>query len=161
MTCSVDTNFDKASGGTATNMMGVFFKPMFDHGHARITFDSSFAWSWYVNSIHNKLAFSRAQALIRLMQLDVAFQQPSLALGAFIGWNEVAENELDFNALSSAGPTWSLEAPVNANHHYLVVISLECTASGAGWPGSLAGARAVVTVPSISVHLTGYPIAQA
>lgn len=161
MTCSVDTNFEKASAGTASNMLGVFFKPLFDNAKARITFESSFAMSWYVNSIQNKVASSRAQGLIRLMKMDGAFQQPSLQVGAFIGWNESAENELDFHAFSSAGPTWALEATVDSNHFYLVVITLECSASGAGWPGSLAGAKAVVTVPSISVHITGQPLAQA
>jgi hypothetical protein len=161
LTCSVDTNFDKPSAGTASNLLGVFFKPMFDNAKARITFDSSFDFAWYVNSIQSKLAHSRAQGLIRLMQFDGAFQQPSLASGAFIGWSQVAENALDFHVFSSAGPTWALEAAVNSHHFYLVVITLECSASGAGWPGSLAGAKAVVTVPSISVHITGQPTTQA
>jgi len=160
LSCSVDTNFDKPSGGTASNLMGVHFKPLFSSANARISFDSAIAFSWYVNSIHNKLAFSRAQGLIQLFQFDSAFVQPALRRGAFIGWNEVAQNELDFDFISETGPTWFLEAPVSSNHFYFVVISLSCTASGAGWPGSLAGARAIVTVPSITVTVTANPVAQ-
>lgn len=159
LSCSVDTNFNKPSGGTASNLMGVHFKPLFSEATARISFDSEIAFSWYVNSIQNKLATSSAQGLIQLFQYDSTFVQPSLRRGAFIGWNEIAENELDFHVISETGPTWFLEAPVSSSHFYFVVISLSCTASGAGWPGSLAGARAMVTVPSITVTVTTNPVA--
>jgi hypothetical protein len=154
LSCSVDTDFNKPSGGTASNLMGVYFKPLFSEATARISFDSEIAFSWYVNSIQNEVATSRAQGLIQLFQYDSAFVQPSLRRGAFIGWSEVAENALDFDFISETGPTWFLEAPVSSSHFYFVVISLTCTASGAGWPGSLAGARAMVTVPSITVTVT-------
>jgi hypothetical protein len=161
LSCSVDTNHDKASAGTASNQFAVRFKPMFDNATARITFESNFAWSYYVNSIRNKPAYARAQGLIRLMEYDGYFVQPSLQQGAFIGYSMSAENELKWNAYSSAGPSWVLEAKVNSNRHYYVIVSLECSAGGAGWPGSLAGSRAVVTVPSISVQITGQPLLQA
>jgi hypothetical protein len=160
LSCSVDTNRDKASAGTASNQFAVQFKPMFDNATARITFESNFAWSYYVNSIRNKPAYARAQGLIRLMEYDGHFVQPSLQLGAFIGYNMSAENELKWNAISATGPSWALEAKVNSNRNYFVVVSLETSASGAGWPGSLAGSRAIVTVPSISVHISGEPLLQ-
>lgn len=159
MTCSVDTNTGAASAGTASNLLGIYFKPLFSNATARISFESEISFSWYVNSIRNKLATSSAQGLIQLFQYDSAFVQPSLRRGAFIGWNEVAENSLDFDFISESGPTWYLEAPVSSAHFYFVVISLTCTAAGAGWPGSLAGAKAVVTVPSITVHVSGTPVA--
>jgi hypothetical protein len=161
LSCSVDTDVSKPSGGTASNLMGVYFKPLFSNATARITFSSQISFSWYVNSIRNKLATSRAQGLIQLYQYDHSFQQPSLRRGAFIGWNEVAQNSLDFDFISEAGPTWYLEAPVSSAHFYFVVISFTCTASGFGWPGSLAGARAMVTVPSITVGITANLVAEA
>lgn len=161
LTCSVNTDYEKASGGTASNVMGVYFKPMFSQAKARITFESDLAFSWYINSIRNKSGFARAQGMIRLYQYDGAFVQPSLQSGAFIGFGISAENEIKFNAYSNSGPTWSLEAPVSSNHFYFVVISLECSANGAGWPGSLAGVNARVTVPSITVTVTGDPLTQA
>jgi hypothetical protein len=160
MTCSVDTNFEKPSSGTASNLMGVHFKPMFKHATARISFDSQLAFSYYVNSIRNKIATARGQGLIQLFRFDNAFVQPALQRGAFIGFNEIAQNELDFNAHSAAGPTWFLEAPVSSDHFYFVVISLSCSARGEGWPGSLAGAKVMVTVPSITVTVTGEPVLQ-
>jgi hypothetical protein len=161
LTCSVDTDLNKPSAGTASNLMGVYFKPMFGNATARISFDSEIAFSWYVNSIRHKIATSRAQGLIQLFQYDNTFVQPSLRRGALIGWNEVAEDELDFDLVSETGPSWFLEAPVSSAHFYFVVMSLTCTASGSGWPGSLAGARAILTVPSITVTITGKPVAQA
>jgi hypothetical protein len=161
LSCSVDTNFDKPSGGTASNLMGIHFKPLFDQATARISFNSEFSFSWYVNSIRNKIASSRAQGLIQLFQFDTSFVQPSLRRGAFIGWNIVAQNELKFNYITQTGPTWSLEAPVSSAHFYFLVFSLDCSASGSGWPGSLAGARTIVTVPSITVTITADPVFQA
>jgi hypothetical protein len=160
MTCSVDTNFDKPSSGTASNLMGVHFKPMFKNATARITFDSHLAFSFYMNSIRNKVATARGQGLIQLFQFDNTFVQPALQRGAFIGFNQIAENELDFGIHSDAGPTWSLQAPVSSDHFYFVVISLSCSAAGAGWPGSLAGSKVSVTVPSITVTITGEPVLQ-
>jgi hypothetical protein len=161
LSCSVDTDLESPSGGTASNLMGVYFKPLFSNATARISFNSEIAFSWYVNSIQHKTAISRAQGLIQLYQYDTSFVQPSLRRGALIGWNESAENELDFDFISETGPTWFLEAPVSSSHFYFVVISLTCSASGAGWPGSLAGARAILTVPSITVTVTAHPVAQA
>ena len=160
LSCSVDTNFERPSGGTASNLMGVYFKPMFSEAKARISFESEFAFSYYLNSIRNKIATSRAQGLIQLFQYNGSFVQPALSRGAFIGWNMIAENELKFNFISQTGPTWVLEAPVSSANFYFVVISLSCSAGGAGWPGSLAGSRAMVTVPSISVTVTGTPVFQ-
>jgi hypothetical protein len=160
LNCSVDTDLKKPSGGTASNLMGLHFKPLFSNATARISFESQIAFSWYVNSIRHKIAISRAQGLIQLFQFDGAFVQPSLRRGALIGWNEVADNALDFDFISESGPSWSLEAPVSSAHFYFVVFTLTCTASGTGWPGSLAGARAILTVPSITVAVTGHPVAQ-
>src|SRR5262249_37174590 len=50
LSCSVDTNMTGASAGTASNMLGVYFKPLFTSATARISFSSQFSFSWYVNS---------------------------------------------------------------------------------------------------------------
>lgn len=160
MTCSVDTNFTRPSSGTASNLMGVHFKPLFKNATARVSFDSQLAFSFYMNSIRNKIATASGQGLIQLFQFDNTFVQPALQRGAFIGFNQIAENELDFDIHSAAGPTWSLQAPVSSDHFYFVVISLSCSASGAGWPGSLGGSKVSVTVPSITVTITGEPVLQ-
>lgn len=158
LSCNVATNFDSPSAGTASNTMGVYFKPIFNEATVRITFQSEIAFSWYVNSIRNKEAISEAQGLIELYQYDGAFIQPALRRGAFLGWGEVGLNSLDFDVVSENGPTWALEAPVSSQHFYFVVVSLSCTASGSGWPGALAGASATVTVPSITVTVTAKSI---
>jgi hypothetical protein len=161
LSCSVATNFDSPSAGTASNVLGVYFRPLFSDATVRISFDSEIAFSWYVNSIQKHDAISEAQGLIQLYEYDGAFVQPSLSRGAFLGWSEDAVDYLDFDFVSEAGPTWSLEAPVSSSQFYFVVISLSCTASGTGWPGSLAGASATVTVPSITVTVTANPIVVA
>jgi hypothetical protein len=155
LSCNVATNYDSPSSATAFNMMGVYFKPIFSQARVRVSFDSEISFYWYVNSIRNKEAISEGQGLIRLIQYNGgAFIQPPLAQGAFLGWGEVGLNSLNFDLVSEAGPTWYLEAPVNSSNWYFVVISLSCSATGTGWPGSLAGANATVTVPSITVTVT-------
>jgi hypothetical protein len=156
LSCSVATNYESPSSATAVNLMGVYFKPIFSQATVRVSFESEIAFSWYVNSIRNKEAISEAQGLIELYQYDGAFLP--LRRGAFIGWSEVGLNSLDFDFVSESGPTWFLEAPISSSHFYFVVISLSCSATGAGWPGSLAGANATVTVPSITVTVTANPV---
>ena len=158
LSCNVATNFDSPSSATASNLMGVQFKPIFSQATLRVSFESEIAFSWYVNSIQNKESISEAQGLIELYQYDGAFIQPSLRRGAFLGWSEVGLNNLDFDFVSEAGPTWSLEAPISSSHWYFVVISLTCSATGTGWPGGLAGANATVTVPSITLAVTANPL---
>jgi hypothetical protein len=159
MTCTVETNYDSPSSGTASNLLGVFFKPLFESATAEISFDSQLSFYWYVNSIRNKYAFSAAQGLIEIYQYDDGiFIEPPLNEGAFIGWSEDAINNLDFDFFSGAGPTWSLQVPVSSSYFYFVVFRLSAMASGSGWPGSLAGASATVTIPSITVTVTGNPL---
>jgi hypothetical protein len=160
MSCSVATNYTKPSSGTASNLMGVYFRPMFGSATATISFDSQIAFSWYVNSIQSSEAFSEGQGLIQLYQYDGTFDEPSLRRGTYLGWAEDAINGLDFDVISESGPTWSLEAPVSSSHFYFIVIRLSCGASGSGWPGSLAGASAMVTVPSITVTVTANIVAE-
>jgi hypothetical protein len=76
LSCSVDTDLDRPSGGTASNLLGVHFKPLFSNATARISFNSEVAFSWYVNSIQHKSAISRAQGLIQLFQFY--FVRPAL-----------------------------------------------------------------------------------
>ena len=157
MTCTVETNYDSPSSGTAANLLGVYFKPLFNQATARISFDSELAFYWYVNSIRNQLSLAEAQGLIELYQYDGAFTL--LRVGAFLGLSVDGYNSLDFDIVNEPGPTWYLEAPVSSNHFYFIVIRLSCTAFGAGWPGSLAGVNATVTVPSITVTVTADEIA--
>lgn len=158
MTCTVETNYNSPSAGTASNLLGVYFKPHFLNATVTVSFESEISFYWYVNSIRNKEAISEAQGLIELYQYDGAFVEPPLRVGAYLGWAEVGLNSLDFDVVSEPGPTWSLQAPVSSNYFYFVVVRLSCTASGSGWPGSLAGAVATVTVPSITVNVTGNPV---
>jgi hypothetical protein len=159
MTCTVETNYDSPSSGTASNLLGVYFRPLFGPATVQISFDSQIAFWWYVNSIRNKLSIAEAQGLIQLYQYDGAFLQPARRQGAFLGFSVDGYNSLDFDVVSETGPTWYLEAPVSSENFYFVVISLTCTASGFGWPGSLAGVNAMVTVPSITVTITADEIA--
>jgi hypothetical protein len=156
MTCTVETNYDGPSSGTASNLLGVYFKPLFGQATAQISFDSEIAFWWYVNSIRSKISIAEAQGLIELYQYDGAFLQPALRRGAFLGLSVDGYNSLDFDVVSETGPTWYLEVPVSSANFYFVVISLTCTASGFGWPR---GVNAVVTVPSITVTITADEIA--
>lgn len=156
MTCLVETNYDHPSGATASDYFGVSFKPLFPQATVRVTFDSQLFFWWYVNSIHGKECSSGGQGLIELYQYNGAIVEPPLQRGAFIGWGVVGLNSVDFDVVNEAGPTWYLEAPVveSPDFHYVIVVRLECNASGTGWPGGIAGAKAIVTIPSITVTVT-------
>ncbi len=154
LTCMVETNYDKSSKGTASNQFHVYFTPLFANAVAQVSINSEISWSYYVNSIRNKEANATAQALVQISRSDGAL----IDQGALIGFDIDGLNNLDFNAYSGPGP-WSSFLPfaVTSNFSYTVVVSLMCQASGSGWPGSLAGASAVVTVPSITVSVSDIP----
>jgi hypothetical protein len=154
MTCTVETNNEKPSSGTAANLFGVYFKPLFPSATVEVSFNSQLNFYWYVNSIRNKYAFSAGQGLIEIYQYFGGPPTTPLSQGAFIGWSVDAINNLDFDFFSGPGPSWSLQAPVSGDYFYFIVFRLSATASGSGWPGSLAGASATVTVPSITVTVT-------
>jgi hypothetical protein len=158
MTCMVATDYNAPSAATASNTLGVAFKPRFAEATVRITFQSQIAFWWYVNSIHSKESTATAQGLIELYEYDGAFVRPALRRGAFIGFGIVGLNDLDFDVVNEAGPTWALEAPVTSSLWYFIVISLTVSASGTGWPGGLAGVNASVTVPSITASITANPV---
>ena len=44
MTCNVATNYDSPSSGTASNLLGVYFKPLFNQATVRVPFDSEIAF---------------------------------------------------------------------------------------------------------------------
>jgi hypothetical protein len=156
LNCSIATDFKSPSSGSAMGVMGVYFRPILGSATARVWFSSEIGLSWWVNSIGPE-ACAGWQGLIELYQYNGAFT--SLTRGAFLGGAEDAVNALNFDFVSYPGPTWYLKAPVSSEHFYFVVISLSCSATGAGWPGSLAGAITSVIVPSITVEVTWTPVA--
>ncbi|HTW61882.1 MAG TPA: hypothetical protein VMD55_08730 [Terracidiphilus sp.] len=158
MSCTVESNYDSPSSGTASNLFGFYFQPHFPSATVEVSFSSQLNFYWYVNSIRNKYAFSAGQGLLEIYQYFGGPPTTPLSRGAFIGWGVDAINNLDFDFYSGPGPTWSLTAPVNGNYFYFVVFRLSASATASGWPGSLAGASATVTVPSVTVTVTGNPL---
>jgi hypothetical protein len=157
LTCTVESNYNNPSSGTASNQLGVAFQPIFNKATVRITFDSQISFWWYVNSIHGKESIAAAQGLIQLFEYTGSFIRPPLAEGAFLGFDEVGLNSLDLDVVNEAGPTWALDATLSSEWWYFIVVSLTCSANGTGWPGGLAGVSASVTVPSITATITSIP----
>ncbi|MGC2123844.1 MAG: hypothetical protein WA652_13420, partial [Xanthobacteraceae bacterium] len=158
MSCSVTTSYDGPNSGMASNVLGISFKPAFALAAVSISFDSEISFSWAVNSIHGEVSDSSAQGFIELYRYDGAFFLERI--GSWMGWDIIGDsfNPLDFDVFTGPGPTWSLEGQVSSENFYFVVIRLSCSASGQGWPGSLATTSAMITVPSITVTLSSIPI---
>jgi hypothetical protein len=161
LSCSVATDFNSASAssGTASNQMGIYFRPLFTNATVQVTFDSEVVYSWYANSIdNNKEADAYVSGGLQLYRYDGAFVPLSLGGVGVIGVSVGTHNTLWFDFGSKVDNTWPLVAPVSSEYFYFAVISLTCQASGVGWPGSIAGASATVTVPSITVTVTANPV---
>jgi hypothetical protein len=141
--------------------MGVYLRPLFSDATIQVTCDYDITYSWYANSVQlDKEADCYLDAAVALYRYDGAFVPVSML--AFDGRTSLsvgALGELLFDFGSVTGPMKvPLQAPVSSEYFYFVVVSLTCQASGAGWPGSLAGASAIVTVPSITVTVTARPV---
>lgn len=156
MTSIIETSSTGASGGSCNNLFGIFFQPRFPSATAVVSFDSEISLFWYARSIQKKEANVSVQCLVQLYEYTGAFLQPPLKKAALINVSEVAVDTYDYGSFYGPGSPSSFTLPVvyNPEFFYSLVVSLTCTASGSGWPGSLAGLVAVVTVPSITVNIT-------
>jgi hypothetical protein len=161
LNCSVATDFDGESSGAASAWIGVSLRPLFPDATIQVTCDYDITYSWYANSLDpGKEADCTLLPLLELYRYDGAFVQPPLTLSNFgpgLGGGVAGAMDFDFGSLTGALRP-PQQASVSSEYFYLLVVSLTCIAEGTGWPGSLAGASAIVTVPSITVTVTGSPV---
>ena len=145
------------NGGSMYTTVGVYFHP-FGPGTLTVHATPKFSFQWWTNSIRpTALVRSFGSGALTIYGVDVASQTTggvgTIVSGAstqFKLWdeNETAQVRFDFG-FDLQAPT-SVQLDVNHNLVYLLFVEADVHVEGVGWPGSLAGAKMAVTVPSIT-----------
>jgi hypothetical protein len=145
------------NGGSMYTTVGVYFHP-FGPGTLTVHANPRFSFQWWTNSIGaNSLVRSFGSGGLAIYGVDVATRTTggvgtiiSTAYQNFELWDENQTDQVRFDF------GFDLEAPVSAqldvNHDlvYLLFIEADVHVEGIGWPGSLAGSKLSVTVPSLT-----------
>lgn len=169
MNASVITATQKGfNGGSMYTTVGVYFHP-FGPGTLTVSATPRFSFQWWTNSIGaNSLVRSFGSGGLAIYGVDVASQTTG-AVGTIVStayqnfelWDENQTDQVRFDF------GFDLQAPVSAqldvNHDlvYLLFIEADVHVEGIGWPGSLAGSKLSVTVPSLTYDFRMQQVLQA
>jgi hypothetical protein len=158
MSASAITSSKKGfGGGSAYTTLGVYFHPL-GPGTLSVHATPSFSFQWWTNSIGaNSLVRSFGSGGLTVYGVDVASQTTgevgtivSTASTRFKLWDENQTDQVRFDfGFDIQAPT-SVQLDVNHDLVYLLFVDADVHVEGIGWPGSLAGAKMAVTVPSIT-----------
>jgi hypothetical protein len=145
------------NGGSVFTTVGVYFHPL-GPGTLTVHATPTFSFQWWTNSIGaNSLVRSFGSGGLTIHGVDVASQTTgatgtivSTAATRFKLWDENQTDQVRFDfGFDLQAPT-SLHVDVNHDLVYLLFVDADVHVEGVGWPGSLAGAKIAVTVPSIT-----------
>jgi hypothetical protein len=152
-------------GGSAYGVVGLYFHP-FGSGHLTVRATPKFSFQWWTNSIRpTALVKSHGHVSLTIYAVD-AYADTTGEVGTIVNnastlihsWNEEETNQVRFDF------KFDLEAPgtvsMNVDHSlvYYLFIESQVGVHGVGWPGSLAGAKMSITVPSISYDYHLHPV---
>ena len=152
-------------GGSAFGVVGLYFHP-FGSGVLTVHAAPKFSFQWWTNSIRPTADVkSFGSIVLNIFGVD-AFADTTGEGNTIVSnaatvlhiWDEQETNQVrfDFKFDQEATGTVSL----NANHSlvYYLFVSAQVGVHSFGWPGSLAGSKLSVTVPSISFDYELLPI---
>jgi hypothetical protein len=167
MSASAITSSEKGfGGGSMYTTMGVYFHPL---GAGTVTFHATpkFSFQWWTNSITNSLVRSFGSGGLTIYGVDVATQTTG-GLGTIVStagttfklWDENQTDQVRFDfGFDISAPT-SVQIDVSPHLVYLLFVDADVHVHGMGWPGSLAGAKMAVTVPSITYDFQAQQVFQ-
>jgi hypothetical protein len=152
-------------GGSAFGVVGLYFHPI-GSGVLTVRASPKFSFQRWTNSIQSTAVVrSFGSIVLNIFGVD-AFADTTGEVGTIVSnaatvlhtWDEQETNEVRFDFKFDQEATGAVS--INANHTlvYYLFISAEVAVHGVGWPGSLAGSKLSVTVPSISYDYEFLPV---
>jgi hypothetical protein len=144
-------------GGSMYTTVGVYFHPL---AAGTVTFHAApiYSFQWWTNSIGaNSDVQSFGSGGLTIYGVDVAAQTTG-GLGTIVStagtnfklWDESQTDQVRFDfGFDIQAPT-TVQIDVTPHLVYLLFVDADVHVHGIGWPGSLAGAKMAVTVPSIT-----------
>jgi hypothetical protein len=167
MSCSAITSSERGfGGGSMYTTMGVYFHPL-GAGTVRFTATPTYSFQWWTNSINNSLVQSFGQGGLTIYGVDVATQTTggvgtivSTAATSFKLWDESQTDQVRFDFGFDIPAPSSVQIDVTPHLVYLLFVDADVHVHGLGWPGSLAGAKMAVSVPSITYDFQAQQVFQ-
>jgi hypothetical protein len=143
-------------GGSMFTTVGIYFHPP-TAGTLSVSAKPKFSFQWWTNSLGTNLVRSFGSVGLTVFGVDVASQTTgnvgTIVSGAhqtIFTWDKTQSGQIDLDFESDVEGSASTSLAVNHTLVYLVFVEVDVGVEGVGWPGSLAGAKMSVTVPSIS-----------
>jgi len=156
------------NGGSMYTTVGVYFHP-FGPGTLTVHATPRYSFQWWTNSIGaNSLVRSFGSGGLTVYGVDVASQTTggvgtivSTAGQTFGLWDENMTDQVRFDFGFDLQAPVSVQLDVNHDLVYLIFVEADVHVEGIGWPGSLAGSKLSVTLPSLTYDFRMQQVLQA
>ncbi len=165
---SAITSASKGFGGaSAYGVVGLYFHP-FGSGSLTVRATPKYSYQWWTNSIRpTALVKSHGSVSLVIYGVDAYADTTgesgtilSTAATNIFSWNEEETNQVRFDFKSDQQTPGAVTMNVDHSLVYYLFVAVSVGVHGYGWPGSLAGSKLSVTVPSIAYDFQTHPILQ-
>lgn len=143
-------------GGSMYTTVGIYFHPP-TAGTLSVSVKPKFSFQRWTNSLGTSPVRSFGSVGLTVFGVDVASQTTgnvgtivSTAGAMIFNWDTSLAGQIDFDVGFDREGSAATSLVVNHTLVYLLFVDADVHVEGVGWPGSLAGAKLSVTVPSIS-----------
>lgn len=144
-------------GGSVYTTVGVYFHPP-GPGTLTLRAAPSYSFQWWTNSLRpTALVSSFGSLSLVIYGVDLAHQtigDPATILvnaaTSLYRWDESQTEEVRFDFGFNLQTAGSVQLEVSRNLVYLLFVAADVHVHGFGWPGSVAGAKLSVAVPSLT-----------
>jgi hypothetical protein len=144
-------------GGSVYTTVGVYFHPP-GPGTLTLRAAPSYSFQWWTNSLRSTAIVSSFGSLSLVVYgVDLAHQTIgetgtilATASTSLFRWDESQTEEVRFDFGFDQQASGSVQLDVSRQLVYLLFVAADVHAHGVGWPGSVAGAKMSVTVPSLT-----------
>lgn len=152
-------------GGSAYGVVGLYFHP-FGSGQLTVRATPKFSFQWWTNSIRpTALVKSHGHVSLVIYGVD-AYAETTGEVGTIVStastvihsWDEEETNQVRFDFQFDLEKAGVVSMNVDHSLVYYLFIESQVEVHGVGWPGSLAGSKMSITVPSISYDYHLHPV---
>jgi hypothetical protein len=145
------------NAGSWYSEMGIYFHPM-TAGTLRLSASPSFSFQFWTNSLNTSRVRSFGSAQLGIFTLDRLGHVGGVAVMQMKHWDEQLTGQIRFDFGSNPGTPLAIQTSVTPTLIYALFVSLDVHVEGVGWPGSLAGAKLSVAVPSFTWDFEMQPV---
>jgi len=147
------------SGGSDYARVGFYFRPM-SAGTLTIWSSPTYSFEWWTNSLNTSFVLSSGSVQLAVYGMDGPNHIGSVAGADYKSWDQCDTGAVEFDFAFDVQGSLSVQLAVDPSQIYLCFVALHPLVMGMGWPGSLAGAMASATVPSISYEFDPLVVAE-